>query len=163
MKHGHDCMCCSQGVKAFHDNLDEIIKNVGHAVIGTEIDPILPGQFISMAYTVGLADKGLPELVVFSLPMEHAQIILNTAAEMLKAGKLPIDEPVEGIANMPSVLKRIDPEMTDGYLNIANLRANKNVDALQLVWPDAQGKFPWDPSFNADLMLLQPQLFTQTS
>lgn len=158
---GHDqhCVCCSEGIDSFMQQIKKIINDDGHAIIGTQTEYF--GQVLSMSYTVGLAEKGLPEIVVFSIPAQHAAVMLNTAAEMLENGKLPLDVPINEIANMPAYFKSIKPEATVGFLNIANNRAGKPVDAIQLVWPDVDGKFMWEDDYRTEFLLAQPPLFLQ--
>lgn len=71
------------------DQMMDVIRKHGWAVLGTEFEPphsrriqagMAPGQMLPVAYTVGLMHKGLPEFMIFGLPMVHAQQILNDAA-----------------------------------------------------------------------------------
>ena len=61
---------------AFRDKLEEQIAEYGWAILSTGTETAA-GE-ISMAYTIGLAEKGLPEIVVFGLPQRVAQIIAFT-------------------------------------------------------------------------------------
>lgn len=64
-KHHNGCACCSEGREAFQGRLEKIIHEVGHAVI-TAGSEIAEGT-IAMAYTMGLSDQGLPELLLFGI------------------------------------------------------------------------------------------------
>lgn len=159
-EHPHDptCECCIYGREAYLEKLAVMIERRGHAVIGTFTQG--PGDSdISMAYTVGLAKKGLPEIVVFGVPREAAMPILNSAAALLIAGKLETDVPVSKLASMPLVFKHVAPEATEKYLTESTDNAGRPVAALQMVWPDTQGRFPWDPRFEQQLRAAQPLLF----
>lgn len=147
--HGKDCDCCKTGMEAFLKNSERIIAEFGHTIIGTEHE--LPdGQMISMSYSVGLSDMGLPELITFGIPAETARFLLNTSAKKMKNGQLKTAVAMEEIANSPLFFMPVPKERTDGFLNVANSRAGRDLDAIQLIWPDAKGRFPWDDNFNED-------------
>ncbi|WP_311061595.1 DUF4262 domain-containing protein [Pseudomonas aeruginosa] len=145
-KHHEGCACCSEGREAFQERLEKIIREVGHAVITTGSE-IAEGT-IAMAYTMGLSDQGLPELLLFGIGGEPAMEILNTAADMLRSGELPVDVPVEKLLNLPIVVKAVPPEAAAEYIVQANGRAGRQLPALQLVWPDPEGRFAWEPQFD---------------
>ncbi|WP_079458625.1 DUF4262 domain-containing protein, partial [Pseudomonas aeruginosa] len=119
-KHHNGCACCSEGREAFQGRLEKIIHEVGHAVI-TAGSEIAEGT-IAMAYTMGLSDQGLPELLLFGIGGEPAMEILNAAADMLRRGELPVDVPVEKLLNLPIVVKAVPPEAAAEYIVQANGR-----------------------------------------
>jgi hypothetical protein len=88
-------------MEAFQKKMAALIEKHGFTTIATAIDH--EGELIPLAYTVGLADAGLPEIFAFGLPPEAVQQLLNVAANQLKAGQLPLDAPVEKIATLPLV------------------------------------------------------------
>jgi hypothetical protein len=75
--------------------MDAQIKEFGHIIIGTETKKRVP-----MAYTVGLAAAGLPEIVCFGLQPKDVTL-LNGAAELLRKGELPLDTPFTGLTKQP--------------------------------------------------------------
>lgn len=155
--HDEDCECCSGGMAAFLEKLESHIAAVGHGVIGTGIE--IDGRRVSTSYTVGLSDNGLPELVVFGIPAEIAKQILNRAADRLRAGKLQRNVPLDQIATLPLVFKDVPASLASDYVHVANRRAGREVPAIQMVWPDSAGKFPWDESFDAAMKGIQPTLY----
>lgn len=108
------------------------------------------------ASTVGLTTRGLPELVVLGLPAEVGGALLHDLAERLLHGDLADvevadGEPVDGLLDgRPPVLLTVRqdlPSPAAGVFGTARLR--------QLVWPDRDGRMPWDPGFaHADLQPL---------
>jgi hypothetical protein len=138
-------------------DINNYIKQYGCSIIATETDDT------SMSYTVGLSDSDLPEIVVFGLPPVSAHAILNDAAKLLKEDKLPLDTPISELANLPVVCKQVPAERGVGYINVANTRAGKPVNLIQLVWPDKEGHFPWQEKFDKKLRKFQLSLYQQAS
>ena len=158
-KHPENCECCQDSsIEAYLRKIEDIICRAGHAVIGTGVEDA-SGRTIAMSYTAGLADDGLPELIVFGLPAESALLMLNEAAKLLRAGHLPTDTPLHSIANLPVISKAVTPDRADHHINVANNRAKRLLPVLQMVWPDAQGQFPWSPEFDASMRPKQRLLF----
>ena len=133
------------------------IKEYGCSIISTDTDGT------RMAYTVGLSDSGLPEIVVFGLPPASAHGILNDAAKLLKEDKLPLDAPISELAKLPLVCKQVPAERGVGYINFAIIWAGRPVNLIQLVWPDEKGHFPWQKKFDKKLHRYQLSLYHQAS
>ena len=81
----------------------------------------------------------------------------------LKEGKLPLDIPLDEIANFSCVCKQVSAERGVGYINVANARAGRPVNLIQLVWPDEKGHFPWQKKFDKKLRRFQLSLYHQAS
>lgn len=88
---------------------------------------------IPVAYTVGLAQRGGPELLVTGVERQRAEQLLLHAAQEIIRGYVP----------MPG--DRIT--FPDGLL-AEWVEVERPVAALQLVWVDAEDRWPWDPTFN---------------
>lgn len=141
------------------------IDRVGWAVTGVMPSHNDPPQTTSFAYTVGLTEKNLPELLMAGLPARTMQQLLNTAAAHLTSdGSPPFrhGEHVTGIvASYPLIVvqgpvpQRIgDALTTHGSLadtlfpGVAVARYGRDALRLQqLVWPDREGHFPWDGAY----------------
>jgi hypothetical protein len=103
---------------------------------------------LAFAYTVGLAAHGKPELLIYGLPPDTAQSILNDMA-------LPIEDAnwKPGLSRqifgdgVPALLVKIIDSM-DAEMTITNrmyaVPGQGPVDALQIVFPDAAGLWPWE-------------------
>ncbi len=74
----NDCEAFDSGADAFFAKIDQQIAEYGWSVIATGTQ--LASGEVSMAYTIGLADKGFPEIIVFGLPAHIAQVLVNTPA-----------------------------------------------------------------------------------
>ena len=100
------------------------------------------------AYTSGLTDHGLPELVITGLSPDLAGTFLNEAAR-----KSVTDARFCTAGYRPSRLRRpvtfssVDVIDTDS-MRLTRLLYGEGFRAVQLVWPDESGCFPWDPSYD---------------
>ena len=136
--------------------IEECIQKFGHSVAFTYVK--YGENFISLGYTIGLADLDLPELMIFGIPGEYVETILNGAAARLKKGELPIDTIINDLTNLPVVFKEVQPSAAARYIIEANDRAGAELNAIQLIWPDGDGIFPWQVGFDSVFLKIQPVL-----
>ena len=125
------------------DKIDATIDTHGWIVM-TVFPTDADGCWFS--YTAGLAAKGLPEIILTGLPGEAAQPIINGLAQRMVDGEaLPTDTPLERIlANAyKPILKEIPRGRADEFMIQTKVRYPRYT-ALQLFWPDASGRLPWD-------------------
>lgn len=121
-----------------------VFPRQGHAEDGPEF-----------AYTIGLAGKGLPELIVFALPDDIAYGLLDFLAQrVVDTGReLPAGF-VTGLPGGADEEAMIALEVTDTtrHLTIANAFYGTSgpVRAMQLVWKGAHGLWPWSPGVDGD-------------
>lgn len=135
------CWQCDNPDKTTDDYLDvlrEIIKDHRWAVQFVESDNR------PFAYTVGLHEKGLPELVVTGMQAHAAAKLLNViGAQMVDEGMAL--RPAERIdCGGRHLLEVVEVEHPDVHLKFALRFYGSNVRALQLVWADEAGRWPWD-------------------
>ena len=107
------------------------------------------GHPIAFGYSVGFtATFGYPEAMVLGLGHETTAFVLSRLAEKLAAGERP--EPggfIELGLNFPVVLRTVPAETARGRMYVANAFYEGRPDgyeAVQVVWPDARGRFPWE-------------------
>jgi hypothetical protein len=123
------------------DDLRSAVRTHGWVVVSSPADGVRPDT----TSTVGLTERGLPELVVLGLPADVGGALLNELVGRVVDGAAPDDgTPVPGLldAGAPVLLT------VDGA--VAGLPACEVYDEValrQLVWPDADGRFPWHPGF----------------
>jgi Domain of unknown function (DUF4262) len=99
------------------------------------------------AYTVGLHERGLPELLVTGLSPQPATRVLNSVAEYVVDGGRPV--PGERILiGGELLLEVVQVQHPDAHMNVAVAFYGADLHALQLVWPDEQGHRPWCPEFS---------------
>ncbi|MEU4818254.1 DUF4262 domain-containing protein [Micromonospora aurantiaca] len=132
---------------------ERIIATIGWAV--TYVLPTDDGTVTTapFAYTVGLTAHGYPELITAGLPPEVAHGLLNDlarrvydTAERFTHGQRLSDV----IAGYDAII--IDGPPTDELLpGLAISRYGRDrVRLQQMVWPDQQGRFPWDNGYRFD-------------
>ena len=126
----------------FLDHMQGLIDRVGWAVVGIEADRIHP----AWAYTIGLTPRGRPELVVTGLPLLRATWLLNTVAPYVleTAVPLPGEEVLVEGGLLMEVVGVTEPA---AHLVAAVELYGLQLRALQLVYADDRGHWPWDAGF----------------
>jgi hypothetical protein len=113
-------------------------------------------------YTVGLKHSfNHPELIIFGLPMQSAHFLLNDLAARIKNGqRFQPGDRLSGVMNADLALISVPREQyEEGYFAIARgFYGNYDFDALQVIWPDKKGLFPWDSGFDTHFNETQPVL-----
>jgi Domain of unknown function (DUF4262) len=118
------------------DELRETIRIHGWAVQGVDDDPR------PYAYTIGLHDHGLPELMVTGLTQQRAARVLNDVAEAAVRGR--VLKPGAHIAvGVGPLLEIVEVDHPDAHMNFAIALGGPGIRALQLVWADDRGRWPW--------------------
>ncbi len=107
------------------------------------------------SYTIGLNDRdNHPEILVFALPVSAARSLLGNLVRLIEDGDqpLPLRSLIDDIANYPvQLIPILRPYRTGQYTFFNVARAYYEaiiVDAVQLVWPDEAGRFPWTNGFD---------------
>ena len=141
--------------------LESIIHRSGWAVQGVFPTEESPGPHF--CYSIGLHDKGLPELLVFGLPLNIGQALINDVARMLMARQqesqaLPLGK--NSLENWPTpfILLEAEAALAEPYATGARRRSQGKASYLQVCWPDKAGRFPWQPGVNAGFLEAQPLL-----
>lgn len=134
---------------------DAMIARHGWAVQAVFAEKDSPG----FAYTAGLSAFGLPELIVFGLPPPVAHQLLNQLGRRLRDGEALSQDTdlLDVVEGYPARLVPAPRSATDQYM-FATQRRYPHYRALQLVWSDPAGRFPWDPAFDPKYRPLQPVL-----
>ncbi len=133
----------------FTDRLRARVAEHGWMVLGVFASAEAP-DLTPWHYTVGLTDAGLPELLVSGLGATQGQEVLNAAAA--RHIRRPIEPGmVDDVASMPlKVLPGPTGEHVQqawNYVGDPQRRDPQRVRVLQLVWPDAEGRFPGEEGF----------------
>jgi hypothetical protein len=99
-----------------------------------------------LTYTVGLWSRGHAELCTFGLEPYKGQSLLNAVAEQVVDGLRIDDEDEVLVGNWPLIAFRLpNPEEVITKANDFYRRKPRNsVPALQLVYPDVHGVWPWE-------------------
>ncbi|MEO1060032.1 MAG: DUF4262 domain-containing protein [Actinomycetota bacterium] len=112
------------------------------------------------AYTIGVEDLlGHPELVAVGLDGEFASRLFTEFVDHLRSGgELPVSQPFVGMlgGELPCVLLPVDVgRHADWFAGAADHFSFRPFRMLQLVYPDAAGRFPWDPEADPQVVATQ--------
>jgi len=116
------------------------------------------------AYSIGLyLNYEQPEVLIFGMPVDKAQLILNDLAERASRGARffageSSDLFLEGysVSFVEIPLEAYREHLGFAIWFYASLPGP--FPAVQLVWPDRDGRFPWDSGVDAEFRALQPVL-----
>lgn len=114
----------------------------------------------AFAYTVGLWHQARhPELVMSGQKPELMHRSLNAAAEWVRAGRrLTPGMSLEGlIGGFPVAVEEMTRQAADETVRQSSWFHRGPVDAVQLVWTDLQGVWPWQPGVHELTHERQPQ------
>ena len=101
----------------------------------------------SFSYSIGLSAIPAPELITFALSPPVAQAILNDIAKTIRDGKRwKAGDRTDQFTAGGMELVFVDVADTTAHLTMANRMyvAAAPVPALQVVWPNTHGHYPWD-------------------
>jgi hypothetical protein len=127
------------------------------SVFGTVENPGAP-----FAYTIGLHDKGVPELLVIGLPGEIAHPLINELATRmlaLQASGLSLLGDYEP-PGYPVLMRLIaaNPDTASGYATGAYNRSQGQASYIQVIWQDKHGHWPWQDEASEGFKAVQPVL-----
>ncbi len=147
---GCTCRLCRPGrdSSAPDDTGGPVLRNVRAA--GWHLTGVgASGDDPAFVYTVGLGHRaGHPELLMSGQPLALMAQVLNDVAERVVVGghRLAVGTVVEGaLAWHPLVVDELTPAAADETVRLSSWLHRRPPRALQLVWPDAQGVFGWQP------------------
>lgn len=122
------------------------------AVFAAEDEPASP----PFAYTIGLSRLGGPELLITGLPGRVSAGILNNLGELVRAGHALGPGRRDGVLDngVPLELRPFAAERYQEFLGqliwfADTFAAGVRPAVLQVVWPDRDGRFPWDAGLEA--------------
>jgi len=136
-----------------YDRVDRhVLEDVEkHGWSDMHIFPVEGSEGEPWNYSVGLTQScDHPELCIVGMRQDQAHQILWSAVTLIKDGaKLEPDTYVDRVIEQfpMAVLEVADVHRYDYPLSMAT-RLYGEVPANQLVWPDEEGKFPWQQGFD---------------
>lgn len=138
------CWRCDNPDRPIEDYLEElwaIIRDHGWAVQFVE-DEKRP-----FAYTIGLHDLGVPELLISGVSPGGATHVLNSVARRMIGDGMVLAPAMRIDCQDGPLIAVIEVEHPDVHLTFAIRLFGPQVRALQLVWADGRGRWPWDPGW----------------
>lgn len=98
------------------------------------------------AYTIGLHDWGLSELLITAVSPQRATRLLNAVARDAVCGKSLAPGQHIRVASGP-LMEIVEMTHPDAHLNFAVALGGPDIRGLQLVWADGRGRWPWSVAF----------------
>lgn len=149
------------------DQIDE--RGWAWMAIGPDDGSLSDEEFPTYCYTVGLAAKGLPDLIIIGLAPQTAFTVgdqlINKALANAAGAQTP---PFEMNIDLLEVFKDTRAMLVDVPHEHAAKRAlfaldyaeavSKPLQAVQLLWPDRQGRFPFEDGVAPTFAAAQPVL-----
>jgi Domain of unknown function (DUF4262) len=159
-------LCTPDDDRARWDRFDrasiERILSYGWTVIGIPAEDDNPASWV---FTTGLLHgANSPELVVCGLPVEVGMEILNVVGQRARQGRppRPDERSAEVLEGAPVTFRPVHLSWYGtllGWMTWFYRYRRQPVPVLQVVWPDKQGRFPWDTGFDGRYRDDQPELW----
>lgn len=116
-------------------------------------------------YSAGILEAfGAPEVISFGLSFDMLKWLCNEYGSRIREGQaMPLERDLDGfIKDYPVRLIDVDtsrPEVFSEYLCWSHwYYGRRDFPIRQIVWPDAEGRFPWDPECAPAVIRDQPLL-----
>lgn len=152
-EHDEGCACCARGPEAVQAEADRMIAEHGfmfQAVYGSDDTP-------GFVYTIGLAQRGLPEFIFVGSCQPNAANYIRGAIGVAMAGGaittgLAAPESDLNPYGVPAWILRADDKLGTHAFGV--LRQIERVAAegppvlYQVVMPDMSGRFPWENGYD---------------
>lgn len=143
-------------------DLQAKIDKFGYTFIGVMSDAKNPG----FTYSIGLSKLGMPELIMFGIRAEYAIVMMTSLIEDHRGNStIPqpttLATPITEYSNLPAHLIEAKLELAENYAFQAKYFAEDNTlprKYMQWVWPDTEGRFPWEEDFTLKFRKAQPML-----
>ena len=144
-------------------SIQENIEQHGCYIALLEADNYLPG----FAYTIGLYQQfNHPEVICFGLSNNVLGALLNHVKDLVKEGtSMEAGKPYKDFLDDHEIrFLEVEKDFYADYVGYGGWFYGNNFDfpLLQMVWPDREHKFPWEPEFNKDWKFRQPLLDRNT-
>jgi hypothetical protein len=131
---------------AYLEGIRAKVAKHGHAV--QQVAPDDEGS-PGWSYTIGLHAAALPELIIIGgLSLQAQGRTLNRLAERMRAGEtLQVGERDATVLEDFDVTYLEVSDTTTEDFAVA-LRLQTDFQALQVVWPDMENRFPWESGYS---------------
>lgn len=139
------------------------VQEFGWHVVAIPPEDGTPGW----AFSIGMFKTlGHPEVIVFGLDHEIAHWVINEVGRRAREGTtFAAGSAAEGLLEgVTCVFDRVQPKWYQPFVgtSIWYYRGSE-FPLLQCIWPDHDGKYPWDPEFRNNWVWAQPLLFHEVA
>jgi hypothetical protein len=136
------------GLKEFDQKLLKALEEWGWFVLSVGAGDSEP----AFSYSIGLYEHFQhPEIILFGLDFTVMHGLINDAAGKIKEGSRYLDRYRDAnlLKDYECEFRSVRRDRYEGLLNYALwYYQGKEFPALQLVWPDSRGTFPWESGFD---------------
>lgn len=163
---GDECecaMCSGMDYGAIMESARENIERTGLHLTGVLVG--LNGD-LPFIYSAGFKYQDEhPDIILSGIGSEAGMVTINNVFYLLKEkGKRFQDGDIshDVLEGLPVAFRTVTDEHKEDKINFtASIydMPNKDIEVLQLVWPDPNGKFPWDEGFDNNWKDKQEQLW----
>ena len=136
------CWKCENPDGAEEDYLDEL-REMMRDHVGWQV------QFVEhdrrpLAYTFGLHNRGLPELLITGLNAHVSNRVLKSIGHMIVDDGTYLAPAMHIDYQDRLLMEVVEVDHPDVHLKYAVRICGQEVRALQLVWADDRGRWPWE-------------------
>lgn len=158
------CLLCQDPVEGnFWDDRDrrnaDTIQQFGWSSVGVHGDGQTPGW----AYSIGMWHSlGHPEVAVFGFGSMAMMKVVNVVGDRVTQGKpfKPNERRSDVIERYDVAIRPIQPKWYKSFFGAAiDFYQVPPLPMLQLIWPDRDGRLPWEPDADPAFAHLQPMLW----
>jgi hypothetical protein len=141
---GEQCFVCMYGMDAYVEAAEDNIKRTGIHIVGVHGHE--PGDRC-YAYSIGLCDKGLPELIMvghFS-PSAYMQFI-NLFGQAMMKGSVQLEDWYEDRKvnpDFPIIFRELAKMDIMRHCNILRNIRSEPFRMFQIILPDKERVYPW--------------------
>src|SRR5690242_12634856 len=151
----YGCCAADRARNSWEQWVTDTIADVGWAVVAVSGET-------PYAFTIGVWHSyELPELAMFGLREADMQIWLNNCVRLLRERAEPFadGEPFSGVLErFPVQTRDVDRSWHQALFGpMGGYYGTLEMPVRQLVWPDREGRWPWDPAATATCRERQPQ------
>lgn len=145
-----------------YDEVDDKVREDirTHGWSDMSIFPVKEDGTVAFNYSVGFTVRDHPEVMVMGLDYRTMHGILGTVYEQIKSGTRFIPDTYFNFVLNKHRVAFVEVtnivEDTEYPMSMSRRIMGPDVKGLQLVWPDENDQFPWDPEFNPKMRDLQP-------
>lgn len=157
-------LCCLESAERistdspwnFYSEMQQkIAKNIKE--YGVHVMTISPGENEDeppLQYSIGLMEKyNHPEIITTGLPSDNGYAIINYCKDRIKSGEIIATDVLDDnvLKKHSCIFKNVTKKQVGYNFGYAvEYYGHSNFPAIQLIWPDVEGKFPWEDCYNSD-------------
>lgn len=136
-----------QGLLDYLDRMADLVREYGIAVQGVFPTAEEPEQS-SFCYTLGMSEIGQPEVLIAGLSGDTAMALLNHMHNLMLDAKGSLEPGAVWTELTSNEIPMVVCAVTyDVEVGMARRLYGDDVPVVQLIYPDQDGRFPWDTGY----------------